>query len=68
MSRSSSSAVIAALGIDLGNNGFHLIGQDERGSIVLRIKPSRTQLSRRLANILHDRTIPLGDVACLVCI
>lgn len=51
MSRSSSSAAIATLGIDLGKNSFHLVGQDERGSIVLRIKLSRTQLTQRLANI-----------------
>src|SRR5215203_442269 len=51
MSRSSSSAVIATLGIDLGKNSFHLVGQDERGAIVLRIKLSRPQLAQRLANI-----------------
>jgi transposase len=51
MSRSSSSAAIATLGIDLGKNTFHLVGQDERGAIVLRIKLSRTQLAQRLANI-----------------
>jgi transposase len=47
----SSSAVIATLGIDLGKNCFHLVGQDERGAIVLRIKLSRPQLTQRLANI-----------------
>ena len=41
MSRSSASATIATLGIDLGKNSFHLVGQDERGAIVLRIKLSR---------------------------
>jgi hypothetical protein len=51
MSRSSASAAIATLGIDLGKNSFHLIGQDERGAIVLRIKLSRSQLTQRLANI-----------------
>jgi transposase len=49
MLRSSSFAAIATLGIDLGKNSFRLIGQDERGAIVLRIKLSRTQLSQRLA-------------------
>jgi len=38
MSRSSSSSAIATLGIDLGKNSFHLVGQDQRGAIVLRIK------------------------------
>lgn len=51
MSRSSSSATIATLGIDLGKNSFHLVGQDERGAIVLRLKLSRPQLTQRLANI-----------------
>jgi hypothetical protein len=45
MSRSSSCAAIATLGIDLGKNSFHLIGQDERGAIVLRIKLSRAGLA-----------------------
>ncbi len=51
MSRSSSSAAIATLGVDLGKNSFHLVGQDERGAIVLRLKLSRAQLAHRLANI-----------------
>ena len=51
MSRFSPSAVMAILGIDLGKNTFHLVGQDERGAIVLRIKLSRAQLAHRLANI-----------------
>jgi hypothetical protein len=40
---------MATLGIDLGKNSFHLVGQDERGAIVLRIKLSRAQLTQRLA-------------------
>ncbi len=51
MSRSSASAAIATLGIDLGKNSFHLVGQDQRGAIVLRLKLSRAQLAQRLANI-----------------
>jgi transposase len=51
MSRSSFSAAIATLGIDLGKNSFHLVGQDQRGAIVLRLKLSRSQLTQRLANI-----------------
>ena len=39
------------LGIDLGKTTFHLVGQDECGAIVLRIKLSRTQIPQRLANI-----------------
>jgi hypothetical protein len=33
------------MGIDLGKNTFHLVGQDERGAIVPRIKLSRTHLA-----------------------
>jgi len=51
MSWSSASAAVATLGIDLGKNSFHLVSQDERGAIVLRIKLSRSQLTQRLANI-----------------
>jgi hypothetical protein len=29
---------IAAIGIDIGKNSFHLVGQDECGAIVLRQK------------------------------
>jgi transposase len=50
MSRSSYSAVIATLGIDLGKNSFHLVGQDQRG-VALRIKLSRPQLTQQLANL-----------------
>ena len=42
---------IAVVGIDIGKNSFHLIGQDRRGSIVLRQKWSRGQVEARLANL-----------------
>jgi len=32
---------IAVIGIDIGKNSFHLVGQDRRGAIVLRQKWSR---------------------------
>ena len=35
---------IAAIGIDIGKNVFHLIGLDSRGAIVLKCKLSRAQL------------------------
>ena len=38
--------------IDLGQTSVHLVGQDERDAIVLRIKLSRAQLTRRLADTL----------------
>ena len=30
------SSAIAVIGIDIGKNSFHIVGQDQRGSIVLR--------------------------------
>ena len=42
---------IAAIGIDIGKNSFHVVGQDERGAIVLRQKWSRGQIDARLANL-----------------
>src|SRR5690348_16034398 len=42
---------IAAIGIDIGKNSFHVVGQDERGAIVLRQKWSRGQMEARLANL-----------------
>ena len=37
-------AAIAAIGIDIGKNSFHIVGQDRRGAIVLRQKWSRGQV------------------------
>jgi transposase len=51
MSRCSPSAGIATLGIDLGQNSSHFVGQDEHNAIVLRLKLSRARLTQRLANI-----------------
>ena len=42
---------IVTIGIDLGKNTFHLIGMSSGGKIVLRLKVSRDQLERRLANL-----------------
>ena len=51
MSRKNAADDIVTIGIDIGKNSFHLIGLDKRGAIVIRIKLSRRQLGRRLANI-----------------
>ena len=32
------SSEIAVIGIDIGKNSFHLVGQDRRGALVLRQK------------------------------
>jgi transposase len=42
---------IAVVGIDIGKNSFHLVGQDQRGTIVLRQKWSRVQVEARFANL-----------------
>jgi hypothetical protein len=52
---SKSSSAVAAMGIDIGKNSFHLIGLDERGAIVLRQKWSRGQLEARLAEDRSSR-------------
>ena len=51
MSRQSTPAAAATIGIDLGKNTFHLVGLDQRENIVLRLKTSRNQLERRLMNV-----------------
>jgi transposase len=52
---------ITTIGIDTGKNTFHLVGLDQRGSIVLQLKTSRAQLERRLANV--PRSL-IGMEAC----
>ena len=51
MTNSGTGERVTTIGIDLGKNTFHLIGMTERGKIVLRLKLSRGQLERRLANL-----------------
>ena len=41
----------AVIGIDIGKNSFHIVGQNQRGAIVLRQKWSRGQVEARLANL-----------------
>jgi transposase len=42
---------ITVVGIDIGKNTFHVVGQDDRGAIVLRQKWSRGQVKARFANM-----------------
>ena len=42
---------VATMGIDIGNNSFHVVGLDRRGAIVLWQKWSRGQIEARLANM-----------------
>jgi transposase len=44
-------SAVAVIGIDIGKNSFHIVGQDRGGSIVLRQKWSRGQVEARLANL-----------------
>src|SRR5260221_14379959 len=53
---------IAVIGIDIGKNSFHIVGQDQRGAIVLRQKWSRGQGEARLANLPPCR---IGMEACV---
>ena len=53
MSSTSVPTTIATIGLDLGKNTFHLVGLDRRGAIVLQLKLSRSQLERRLGNVLR---------------
>ena len=53
---------IAVIGIDIGKNSFHLVGQDRRGSIVLRQKWSRGQVEAPLANL---QPCLIGMEACV---
>jgi hypothetical protein len=50
------------IGIDIGRNSFHIVGQNQRGAIVLRQKWSRGQLEARLANLPPCR---IGMEACV---
>src|ERR1700751_1794540 len=51
MSQQSNNCAIAVIGIDIGRNSFHVVGQDQRGAIVLRQKWWRGQVEARLANL-----------------
>jgi transposase len=42
---------VAVIGVDIGKNSFHVVGQDRRGAMVLRQKWSRGQIEARLANL-----------------
>ena len=42
---------VAVIGIDIGKNSFHIVGQDRRGALVLRQKWSRGQVEARLADL-----------------
>jgi transposase len=51
MPRKTDSAVVRTIGIDTGKNTLHLVGLDEKGTIVLREKVSRNRIAARLVNV-----------------
>ena len=53
---------ISVIGIDIGKNSCHVVGQDNAGWIVLRQKWSRSQVGARLANLPPCR---IGMEACV---
>jgi transposase len=55
-------STIAVIGIDIGKHSFHVVGQDQRGTIVLREKWSRGQVEARLANL---QPCLIGMEACV---
>jgi transposase len=51
MSSKHNTAIATVIGIDIGKNSFHIVGQDQRGAIVLRQKWSRGQVEAKFANM-----------------
>src|SRR5215471_5017681 len=47
----------AVIGIDIGKNSFHIVGQNQRGAIVLRQKWSRGQVEARVGAHHLSRTL-----------
>ncbi len=51
MSSKHGNAAASVVGIDIGKNSFHVVGQDDSGAVVLRQKWSRGQVEARLGNL-----------------
>ena len=51
MSQKTHAVITCAMGIDTGKNTLHLVGLDDRGTIVLREKLGRSRIRTRLANV-----------------
>ena len=50
-SHQKSTADITVIGVDIGKNTFHLIGQNRHGKVIMRVRLSRSQLIARLVNV-----------------
>jgi hypothetical protein len=59
MSKKPNSA--AVIGIDIGKNSFHIVGQNKCGTIVLRQKWSRGQVEARLSSICRHSVACASD-------
>ena len=46
-------ATVRTIGIDTGKNTLHMIGLDEKGTIVLREKVARGRIAARLVSVPH---------------
>ena len=51
MSQKTHAVITCTIGNDTGKNTLHLVGLDDRGTIVLREKLGRSRIRTRLANI-----------------
>lgn len=51
MSKRTNAIAISTVGIDTGKNTLHMIGLDEKGAIVLRVKVTRSRIAARLVNM-----------------
>ena len=51
MSQKTHAVITCAIGIDTGKNTLHLVGLDDRGTIVLCEKLGRSRIRTRLANV-----------------
>ena len=53
---------VRTIGIDLGKAVFHVVGLDQPGNVVLKRRPSRSQLLRQLANtpacLIRSSSVP----------
>ena len=52
MSQKTHAVITGTIGIDTGKNTLHLVGLDDRGTIVLREKLGRSRIRTRLAKLL----------------
>jgi transposase len=51
MSHKKAATVTHTIGIDTGKNTLHLIGLDDKGTIILREKVARGRIAARLVNV-----------------